>query len=232
MIEPGVLSDIYATTGTKRKSFPAMMRTRRFKIINSLIEEVFAKKGSCSILDIGGTEYYWKLNSEFIKKNASRLTITVTNLDAGEVNFEDNRIFRFKVGDATRPELYEGEFDVIHSNSVIEHVGNWANIRAMASNIISAKLPYYLQTPNYWFPVEPHFRTIGFQYLPLDTRAKMLLKKKRGFRVARTYEEAMEEVESINLLTASQMQRLFPTAELIRERLGPLTKSIMVISRP
>lgn len=232
MIEPGELADTYVAPAGKRKSFAATMRSRRFKIINALVDKIFAQKGSCSILDIGGSEYYWNLNTEFINENASRLTITVTNLDEGEVKFKDNRIFRYKIGDATKQELYNGSFDLIHSNSVIEHVGNWKNIHAMAANIVGTGLPYYVQTPNFWFPVEPHFRTIGFQYLPLDTRAQMLLRKKRGFRIARSYEEAMEEVESVNLLTASQMRRLFPDAELIRERLWPLTKSMMAVRRP
>lgn len=232
MIEAGELASTYVVADGKPKSFAATMRTRRFKIINSIIEEIVARKGRCSILDVGGSEYYWKLNSDFVSTNASRLTVTITNLDAGEVEFQDNRVFRFKSGDATTPELYQGPFDFIHSNSVIEHVGNWNNIHAMASNIIATGLPYYVQTPNFWFPMEPHFRTIGFQYLPLDTRAKMLLKKRRGFRIARTYDEAMQEVESVNLLTASQMSRLFPDAELVREYVGPFTKSMMVLRRP
>jgi hypothetical protein len=211
------------------KSIGDVMRERRFIILNNIISNIIKKSGSCSILDIGGTEKYWNLDSEFVANNADKLIITVTNIDETSVKSENSSIFNYKVGDATEGDVYEGNYNFIHSNSVIEHVGNWSKIRAMASNVVARKIPYYIQTPNYWFPVEPHFRSIGFHWLPLDTRAKLLLKKQRGFRSASNYEEAMESVNSINLLTVFQMRQLFPNAEIVRERVGPFTKSIIAI---
>ncbi|WP_374544822.1 methyltransferase domain-containing protein [Rhodoblastus sp.] len=228
MIVPGKLSQTYNVNG-KHKSLSAIMRTRRFKSLNDVIERILKKKDRCSILDVGGSEYYWNLDKGFLSRYSGNVSITITNIDHRETEFADKQLFKSKIGDATDPRLYEGNYDFIHSNSVIEHVGNWDQIRAMASNIVNSGLPYYVQTPNYWFPVEPHFRTVGFQWLPLNMRAKMLLSKQRGFRAAESYDEAMAEVESIHLLTFSQMRLLFPNAEIARERLWPFTKSMMAI---
>jgi hypothetical protein len=101
----------------------------------------------------------------------------------------------------------------------------------MADNIVRQPRPYYLQTPNYWFPVEPHYRTIGFQWLPTGARASLLAKRPRGFRSATDYDAAMENIESVNLLSYGQMRRLFPDAEIIRERFLFLTKSFMAVRR-
>ncbi len=230
MINPKDLADTYSVD--KKMTFSAKMRTRRFKVVNEIIEAVIRKKGACNILDIGGSEYYWKLNGQFIAAHSGKLSITIANVEEDEVNFEDTELFSYRVGDCTKAELYDGPYDFIHSNSVIEHVGCWKFIRAMATNIIDTRLPYYVQTPNYWFPMEPHFRTIGFQFLPIDVRARMLLKHQRGFRKASNIDEAMQEVESVNLLTAPQLAVLFPAAEILREHFGPLTKSFMVVHNP
>ena len=67
------------------------------------------------------------------------------------------------VGDACDPKLFEGRrFDFVHSNSVIEHVGDDEQIRRFARNTRRLGDRYYMQTPDYWFPYEPHFRFPGF----------------------------------------------------------------------
>lgn len=58
----------------------------------------------------------------------------------------------------------------------------------------------------------------------------MLMKGKRGHRPrAQSFEEAMVSIESVNLLTAPQMQALFPDATIIKERVFGLVKSLIAI---
>ncbi len=229
MIELGNLATTYDLV--EKKSFSATMRIRRFKIINTMIETVIGRKGRCNILDIGGSKYYWDLNIDYLKSRFGKIKITMSNLEKVDVDLKEAATFNYVAGDAMKIETFHGDYDLIHSNSVIEHVGSWNKVRTMADNIKDIGLPYYVQTPNYWFPVEPHFRTVGFQWLPLDVRARMLLRRKRGFYTASSFDEAMEEVESINLLTRGQLGVLFPDAEIRSERLGPFTKSFMVMGR-
>lgn len=206
------------------------MRLRRFRIVNDLIAKTLQARGKCTILDIGGTEYYWRLDSDFLQQHNGKIKIVTVNLGDASDAQTDDAMFEHTTGDATSREPYAArDFDLIHSNSVIEHVGPWRKIRAMADQIRGAGKPYYLQTPNFWFPVEPHFRTIAFQWLPPSWRAQMLLKKQRGFRAAGDWDAAMESIESVNLLTIRQMRELFPDATIHHERIGPLVKSIMVV---
>jgi len=211
-----------------RSSIPSIMRRARFRIINRIIANIIEENGRCRILDVGGTDSYWNLNEAFIEANRSKLKIILVNL--GEHGRQDD-LYEYRSNDATSHATYRNiDFDMIHSNSVIEHVGSWPAIRNMADLIQAAKKPYYLQTPNFWFPFEPHFRFIGFHWLPKAWRASLLQKFSLGFfGKAENYSEAMNNVDSINLLSCNQMRELFPGAKLIKERLFGLTKSIMVV---
>jgi hypothetical protein len=212
-------------------SIPSLLRRRRFPRINAMIERVLAEKGKCRILDLGGTEIYWKNNAEFLDKHKGKISIITVNIgDLGDVESGDP-IFTHVSGDATDARPYrENEYDFIHSNSVIEHVGAWPRVRAMADNIEASGKPYYLQTPNMWFPLEPHYRSWFFQFLPEGTRARILMRRDRTDKDARTkLDIAMSHVEDVKLLDRKQMKALFPNARLEAEWLGPFVKSWMVM---
>jgi hypothetical protein len=87
---------------------------------------------------------------------------------------------------------------------------------------------YFVQTPNRYFPIEPHFLVPGFQFLPLRVRAKLLSRFRLGWydRVP-DKREARREVESVALLSERQVRALFPAAEIYREKFAGLTKSFV-----
>lgn len=199
-------------------------RIERFSLFVKMLESI-EPTGSIRVLDVGGTRGYWEGLKEYW--GHIPLEITLLNLDA--VAQEDGP-YRIVGGDACSLEYGDNAFDIVHSNSVIEHVGGWVAMMAMAREIRRVAPRYFVQTPNLWFPMEPHFRTLYFQLLPPSLRAKMLMKSRRGHRPrARNYEEAMISVESVNLLTAPQMQALFPDAVIHKERFYGLVKSLIAI---
>jgi ubiquinone/menaquinone biosynthesis C-methylase UbiE len=62
------------------------------------------------------------------------------------------------VGDGrSMPQFEDHQFDIVFSNSTIEHVGSIDDQRAMAREIVRVGRKYYVQTPNRYFPIEPHF---------------------------------------------------------------------------
>jgi hypothetical protein len=180
------------------------------------------------VLDIGGTASYWRATEDLWKPWP--LQFTIVNLD---VEPSDEGPFSIRAANAcSMPQYADNSFDVVHSNSVIEHVGHWPEMWNMAQEVRRIAPKYYLQTPDFWFPVEPHYRAIGYQWLPESLRAAVLTRTKLGFRSrAVSIDAAMRDIQTINLITARQMRELFPDAELKHERFFGFSKSLIAIRR-
>ena len=196
------------------------------KVFLSALGPITAKP--IHVLDIGGTASYWQATQDLW--GAWPLRFTIVNLD---VEASDDGPFAVRSGNAcAMPEFADNSFDVVHSNSVIEHVGHWSEMAAMAGEVRRLAPAYYLQTPNFWFPIEPHYRALGYQWLPESTRAHILTRRKLGFRgPEKSFDAAMRNIQSANLLTARQIRELFPDAELHRERFMGLTKSLIALRK-
>lgn len=214
-----------------RSSMEFGFRAKRFVEVRRLIETVIAERGSCSIVDLGGTERYWGIGEEFLDENRSRIAIKLVNLEQEPLTADADGMFSSVAGDATDPRLLEGEsFDLVHSNSVIEHVGTRADMQRYADNVRRMAPRYYVQTPNFWFPFEPHFRLPGFQYLPERIRVAIIRNFSVGFfDKVPDYDEARQVIRHHQLVTAQEMARFFPDARIKFEKVGPLNKSIMAI---
>lgn len=110
----------------------------------------------CKILDIGGRSLFWEEVSFFTKTKIRDVEITVLNLNPKELK-ETPAYIKSEVGDARNLEQFaDNEFDVVFSNSVIEHVGDYQAQREMAKEVIRVGQRYFVQTPNFYFPVEAH----------------------------------------------------------------------------
>ena len=98
----------------------------------------------------------------------------------------------------------------------------------MAEEIRRVAKRYYVQTPNFWFLVDPHFLCPAFHFLPLSMRVALLRRMDIGW-LSRTQDpiEARAQIESIRLLSAPDLRRLFPEARLWRERFLGMTKSLV-----
>ena len=150
-------------TETKTTATPFRMvnrfRQRRGQLLRRKIETLAkAKGGPISILDIGGVREYW----ENVGLD-SVVRIVLLNNDAAALGATEGSmaadIFETTVGDACDLADYgDGAFDLAHSNSVIEHVGPWQDMAAMAREAMRVGRSGWIQTPAWEFPIEPHFR--------------------------------------------------------------------------
>jgi hypothetical protein len=121
-------------------------------------------------------------------------------------------------------------FDITHSNSVVEHVGDWARQVAFAKEVSRVSRGYFVQTPNFWFPLEPHCMTFFFHWLPKPTRVWLMMHFTLGhWKKAVSVDDAVRKVDSARLLNRAMFRTLFPDAELTTERLLGLPKSLMAI---
>ncbi len=107
-------------------------------------------------------------------------------------------------------------FDVVHCNSVIEHVLVPEHRARLASEIQRVGRSWFIQTPNRNFFLEPHTRLPFAQYLP---RALLRYMRRVWGRDALGW----------RLLDRREMLSLFPGGELIRERFLGLTKSLVMV---
>jgi SAM-dependent methyltransferase len=134
-------------------------------------------------------------------------------------NWLDQANVRFVQADGADLPFAESEFPVAFSNAVI-HLVPKAKQPAFAAEVRRVSQRYFVQTHNKWFPVEPsRYRIPLVHFLP--GRALRWLAR----------HVAMGDWESINFLPARKLRRLFPDAEIHRERVFGLTKSLMVVRR-
>jgi hypothetical protein len=176
---------------------------------------------------LGGRVLYWEgIGLEFLRER--KCEITIINNEASEG--EGTEIFKEIQCDIFKFEYRENEFDYSHSNSVIEHVGDWAKMEQFARISKSIAPAYFVQTPYFWFPVEPHFSSLFFHWLPEATRAGLLLRRQHGFTErAVDIGSAMRSVQHARLLDRRMIAYLFPDARLVNEKFFGMTKSIMAM---
>jgi hypothetical protein len=194
------------------------LRNRRFQLF-----EAFAAglPRPLHILDIGGTNAFWEQRGW---AGRCDIRITALNLEAEPRRFDN---IDPAVGDATNlAQFGDRSFDIVFSNSVIEHLFCFENQRKMASEIQRVGKAYWVQTPNFWFPMEPHFHVPGWQWLPVRARVELIRRWKCGWRgPCPDSARARELVSEVRLLTRGEISALFPGAGLIPERIGGLVKS-------
>jgi hypothetical protein len=210
------------------KSLGSRMRAKRLAPLVKLISKIHEENGKVVILDVGGRETYWKaLDSDFLKNHGVR--ITILNLPCDLVAKESEG-FIYAVGDACDLSQYaDNSFDIVHSNSVIEHVGNWERVKAFAKEVRRLAPNLFVQTPYFWFPIEPHFIKPVHHWLPKSLRVWMWLRFRMGERGrARNIDEAMQKLDDEPYLLDMKMFRfLFPDCTILKERFLLLTKSMV-----
>lgn len=198
------------------------MRARRFARFRALIERL---PRPVRILDVGGTNEFWE---QARCAGNPGFEITLLNLKA-PVGRHAN--IQPLAGDATDLGWFEdGCFDVAFSNSVIEHLFTLANQFRMAAEVRRVAAGYWIQTPNYWFPIEPHFRFIGWQWLPMSVRVGILRRRRCGWRgPVPDADAARRSVSEVRLMSRRELANAFPDARVEGERFMGLVKSWIVI---
>ncbi|MGY4326437.1 hypothetical protein ACVWWG_000851 [Bradyrhizobium sp. LB7.2] len=215
--------------GGYERAASSSFRLARFSIFLDLINSIPTMGRALRILDVGGVESYWKDKRKLIGRPVE---ITLVNLDDAQPAAQPGFIFLH--GNACHmPEFANNSFDVIHSNSVIEHVGQWSDMMSMAKEIRRIAPNYFVQTPYFWFPIEPHARTPLLHWLPESLKFRLVMTRKLGpyWSKAATVDEAMRTVQSSSLLDRRMFSALFPDAAVIPEKYLGMTKSLMAVRK-
>ena len=202
----------------KASSFANRLRAKRFLKFEALTTNL---PRPFRILDVGGTNAFWENRGWHQRTDVEILTVNLVAEEQKHANIKP------LTGDATHLEQFgDASIDVVFSNSVIEHLFTFENQRRMASEIQRVGKAYWVQTPNFWFPMEPHFHFIGWQWLPVSMRAWLLQRRSFGWRgPCPNPIGARRLVEEIRLLTRNELQVLFPNATMEAEQFCGFVKS-------
>lgn len=158
-----------------------------FKQTSQIVERIRAKRyrtfvSACAvrshepILDVGGG------TGRALARYTDTNPITLLELaeevwDVGA--WRDKPNVAYAIGDARDMAYRDREWPIVFSNSVIEHVGTHEDQQRFANEIRRVSDRYFVQTPNKWFVIEPHYGLPLIQFLPRRAR-RWFDKKKRG----------------------------------------------------
>lgn len=199
------------------------LRRQRFQIFLDIIKEL---DRPIQVLDIGGRPEFWEMMfSEFNIKDD--LFITLVNIEKHNISLTN---IQSVMGDARDlSQFADQQFDIVFSNSTIEHVGDYDDQHRMAKEVKRLGKQYFIQTPNKFFPVEPHFAFPLFQFLPISMRAWLAHTFAMGWRTnpIEDYQAAVDEVSSIRLLSQREFNNLFPESNIYQEKYLGLNKSFV-----
>ena len=179
------------------------------------------------ILDIGGTPDNWNLI-------AQRPQVTLLNMPRARA---DVGAATWVAGDGRQLPFRDGAFDIVFSNSVIEHVGDGASQQRFAAEAGRVGRAFWVQTPNRWFPVEQHLLTPVVHWLPRAWQRVLMPRVNLWQRLARVTEDRRRfyiehYLNDVRLLDAAGVRALFPGAVIVRERFWGVTKSLIAVRRP
>lgn len=170
------------------------------------------------ILDLGGRPPIWESVTD------RTLDITILNLP-GETGKElpSRHRVTYVEGDACDVHQFgAGSFDLVFSNSVVEHVGDDAHQEAFAAAVRRLAPSYWVQTPSRWFPLEAHTGMPFWWQTPEVVRAA----------IQRRWEQKLPAwsrmIAGTRVLSRERLQELFPDARLFVESAAGIPKSYAV----
>jgi len=131
------------------------------------------------------------------------------------------------VGDACELPWPDKYFDIVYSNAVIEHLGNFEKQVKMASEIMRVGKRWFLTTPNRWYPFEFHMRLPFVSWLPRKGylwAGRIVsydhVRKKYTFGIKRN---------ELRLMTARELKYCFPDSEIIKQRVTFMSETLIVV---
>ena len=195
-------------------------RRRRLQKFSTMLRPQSSER----LLDVGGYPWCWPPETR-------RAQITLINVAfPPEAKTATTGAFDLVVGDGCALPFADGAFDIVFSNSAIEHLGTWERQQRFAAETRRVGRRLWVQTPAREFFLEPHLFAPFVHWLPRSWQRRLL---RYGtlwgwfIRPDRTQIDAF--LTEVRLLTFGEMQRLFPDCTILRERFLGLTKSYIAV---
>jgi hypothetical protein len=202
---------------------PESLGVRRRAQRLNWFQTVFPALESMSVIDLGGRPEFW------MRASTRPGSVHVVNLEPPDSGLPTwIRADQANACDLP-PHIAGGHYDLVFSNSVLEHVGGHAQRLRFAEAVHSLSPRHWVQTPYRYFPVEPHWLFPGFQFLPLLARGEI----SRRWPLVHTQSESraagIRAAMGVELLSRTEMKAYFPDSDVEAERMLGLAKSLVAI---
>lgn len=206
--------------------FSSISRERKF----TLFHEAMRPEPTLRILDVGGeVEPGDRQKRQFLDRYPWKEALSSLNISPEHVRAIKERYpaINVRVGDARQIPWPDQYFDIVWSNAVIEHVGNFEDQQQMAREIMRVGKHWFVTTPNRWYPYEFHLRLPLVTWLP-----------RHGYvafgRLVRFNHVEQKYVwgagpEYVRLLSASELARCFPGSRIIKQRVTFMPETLIAI---
>jgi hypothetical protein len=190
---------------------------------NETFKRTFPNLAEMRVLDLGGTAVSWRVTGLRAR------SVTIVNLD--DAPEPEEPWLEYVRGDACVGGF--GKYDLVFSNSLMEHLGGHARRRQFADVVRESAPSWWVQTPYRYFPIEPHWVFPGFQFMPFRTRLFISQHWSMLHTPACKDRTAAEElVASVELISATEMRSYFPASEIWFERIAGVPKSLVSLRVP
>jgi hypothetical protein len=196
-------------------------RAKRMK----MFFEALSITSQTKILDVGGNPFIWQIAVEHGLPAIG--LITVLNVYEDDPTTLPPNV-RWVVGDGCKLPFADGEFDVVFSNSVIEHLGGHDSQVSFAKEVARVGKNYWIQTPDPRFFIEPHYLSPFIHWLPTDLRRAVTRHGTTWGLLERPSKEEIEErLQEIRLISRKEFKEMFSDAEILNERWIGMPKSLV-----
>lgn len=202
--------------------FWKLFRKRRISYFFSLFDICT----ETTVLDVGGTSYFWELGERMGLRVPK---VTIINLGDRPAALPPK--YAYVKGDGREMPFGDKKFDLVFSNSVIEHVAGKDDRQMFANEIRRVGRGYFVQTPDVRFPVEPHLLTPFIHWLPESVMTKMNPRFTIRGMFGGLTEQEVKELKSVRLLSVNEMVSYFSDAEAVVEKFMGMPKSIIAVRK-
>jgi hypothetical protein len=111
-------------------------------------------------------------------------------------------------------------FDIVYSNAVLEHLPGNEHVERFAAEVQRVGRGWFVTTPNFWYPVDPHYHLPFVQLLP-ETAQRNLVR-----RLGKT------PYDHLRLLTKEQLRKLFPLGRVVGCRVTFYPETLVAYRAP
>jgi ubiquinone/menaquinone biosynthesis C-methylase UbiE len=208
--------------------------TRLSRISRERKLELFEKQVSPAahekVLDLGAQVSSNPADVQFIDRYPWKENITAANISQDFLDVVKKRYpsIHTELADARRLPWPDKHFDIVFSNAVIEHVGDFADQRQMASEIMRVGKRWFITTPNRWYPFEFHMRMPLVTWLP----GQFYLRFSKIVHYSpylRKYIFGRRYGGQLRLMSARDLKKCFPSSRIIRQRVTFMAETLIVV---